>query len=155
MNLSYRHLLLSAGIGMAAALMALPATAQETPKRGGTLRHVVDQESNTYDCHATGTSFSLQVLAPHYNTLLKFSHDNYPEIVGDLAESWTLSDDRKTYTFKMRPGVKFHDGSDFDSADMLASWERLKSPPQGITSVRQGQFAQIEAMSAPDRRPSR
>ena len=150
MNLSYRHLLLSAGIGMAAALMALPATAQETPKRGGTLRHVVDQESNTYDCHATGTSFSLQVLAPHYNTLLKFSHDNYPEIVGDLAESWTLSDDRKAYTFKMRPGVKFHDGSDFDSADMLASWERLKNPPQGITSVRQGQFAQIEAMSAPD-----
>jgi len=147
---AYKQWLAGAGLGLGAALLTLPAMAQETPKHGGTLRHVVESESNTYDCHATGTSFSLQVLAPHYNTLLRFHPDNYPEIIGDLAESWQVSDDGKTYTFKMRQGVKFHDGSDFDSADMLATWERLKSPPQGVTSVRQGQFAPIASMSAPD-----
>jgi len=130
--------------------LTLPAMAQETPKRGGILRHVVESEANTYDCHATGTSFALQVLGPHYSTLLRFDPDNYPEVIGDLAESWTVSDDRKTYTFKLRQGVKFHDGSDFDSADMLATWERLKNPPQGVTSVRQGQFEQIESMATPD-----
>ncbi|HWK15108.1 MAG TPA: ABC transporter substrate-binding protein [Rhizobiaceae bacterium] len=149
--MSERSIATIAALGALIGLgLALPAMAQETPKRGGILRHVVEQESNTFDCHATGTSFSLQVLAPHYNTLLRFHPDNYPEIIGDLAESWTLSDDRKTYTFKLRQGVKFHDGSDFDSADMLATWERLKNPPQGVTSVRQGQFAPIESMSAPD-----
>jgi len=147
---AYKQWLAGAGLGLGAALLTLPAMAQETPKHGGILRTVVESEPNTYDCHGTGTSFSLQALAPHYNTLLRFHPDKYPEIIGDLAESWEVSSDNRTYTFKMRQGVKFHDGSDFDSADMLATWNKLKSPPEGVISVRQGQFAQIEEMSAPD-----
>ena len=77
----------------AAVLMSQGAFAQETPKQGGIFRHAVEQESNTYDCHATATSFSLQVLAPHYSTLLRFDPMNTTQVIGDLAESWEQSED--------------------------------------------------------------
>lgn len=137
--------------GVAAVLaLPLPAVAQETPKQGGIFRHVVEAEGTTYDCHATATSFSLQVLAPHYNTLLRFDPLNYPEVVGDLADSWTISDDRLTYTFKLKQGVTFHDGSTFDSADIKATFDRIRQPPEGITSSRQGQWANIASIETPD-----
>lgn len=139
--------------GAALVLFATqPVLAQETPKHGGVLRHVVESDTNTFDCHATATSFSLQVLAPHYNTLLRIHPQDYREIIGDLAESWEISDDRLSYTFKLRDGVKFHDGSDFTSADIVATWERLRNPPEGVVSVRQGQFQLIDKIEAPDDR---
>ena len=58
----------------------------------------------TFDCHAAATSFALQVLAPHYSTLLKYDPDDFSKIVGDLADSWTVSPDRLTYTFKLQSG---------------------------------------------------
>jgi peptide/nickel transport system substrate-binding protein len=94
------------------------AALAETPKRGGVLRHVIEGEPASFDCHSAATSFALQVLAPHYSTLLKYDINDYSKIVGDLADSWTISPDRLTYTFKMKPGVKFHDGSDLSSADI-------------------------------------
>ncbi len=141
------------------SLIAVAATVQigwsavaeaQQPKRGGILRHVVENEPNTPDCHASGTSFTMQIVAPHYSTLLKFDTEKYPAVTGDLAQSWTVSPDRKTYTFKLHPGVKFHDGSNLTSADIKASYERLRSPPEGIISARQPQFAGIESIETPD-----
>jgi peptide/nickel transport system substrate-binding protein len=148
----HRRMLYRLGAAGVAASLAwtLQAGAQETPKQGGTFRHVVEQEGTTYDCHATATSFSLQVLAPHYNTLLRFDPMEYPKVVGDLAESWEVSDDELTYTFKLKQGVKFHDGSDFDSADIKATFDRIRNPPEGITSSRQGQWANIDKIETPD-----
>jgi peptide/nickel transport system substrate-binding protein len=149
--MSYKHFSRAALAGVAAFMVSSQmAAAQETPKRGGILRHAVEQESNTYDCHATATSFSLQVLAPHYNTLLRFDPLNYPAVVGDLAESWEQSADGLTYTFKLKQGVKFHDGSDFDSKDVQATFERIRKPPEGIVSSRQGQWANIDRIETPD-----
>lgn len=121
----------------------------QTPKRGGILRHAVEGEPANLDCHAAATSFALQVLAPHYSTLLKYNRDDFSKIVGDLAESWAVSPDRLTYSFKLRPGVKFHDGSDLSSADVKATFERLRNPPPGITSARRGQFTGIESIETP------
>jgi peptide/nickel transport system substrate-binding protein len=72
------------------------------------------------------------------------------KVVGDLADSWTTSDDKLTYTFKLKQGVTFHDGSSFDSADIKATFDRIRQPPEGITSSRQGQWANIDTIETPD-----
>jgi peptide/nickel transport system substrate-binding protein len=125
------------------------AAVAQTPKRGGVLRHVIEGEPTSFDCHAAATSFALQVLSPHYSTLLRYDPDDFSKIKGDLADSWTVSPDRLTYTFKLKPGVKFHDGSEFTAADIKATFDRLRDPPQGVTSARKGQFESIDAIETP------
>jgi peptide/nickel transport system substrate-binding protein len=51
-----------------------------------------------------------------------------------------VSPDQLTYTFKLRPNVKFHDGSTMTSTDIKATYDRLRKPPQGVVSLRQGSF---------------
>ena len=128
--------------------IATAAVAQE-PKRGGVLRHVIEGEPASFDCHAAATSFALQALAPHYSTLLKYDPDDFSKIIGDLADSWTVSPDRLTFTFKLKPGVKFHDGSELSSADIKATFDRLRDPPQGVTSARKGQYESIASVETP------
>ena len=69
---------------------------------------------------------------------------------GDLAKSWTVSPDGKTYTFKLHDGVKFHDGSALTSADIKASYERIARPPQGIISARLSSWADLDTIETPD-----
>jgi peptide/nickel transport system substrate-binding protein len=113
------------------------AAAESMPKRGGTLVFAVDAEPPNYDCHANFSFVFIHPVIPHYSTLLKFDTANYPQIVGDLAESWSVSADRRTYTFKLRRNVLFHDGSPLTSSDVKASYERIIHPPEGVLSVRQ------------------
>src|ERR1043166_8275401 len=124
-------LLLSAGL-LAAASIAYAA--EETPRSGGLLKFAVGAEPPNYDCHANSSFAFIHPVRPHYNTLLKFDTVKYPAIKGDLAESWTVAKDGLTYTFKLRKGVKFHDGSGFSSADIKATYERLRNPPPGVIS---------------------
>src|SRR5438552_2771490 len=101
------------------------ALAAETPKRGGTLNFGVVAEPPTTDCHATTTFAMVHPVAPQYSTLLTFTgpHDNL-KIEGDLAESWEVAKDGLSYTFKLRKGLKFHDGLDFTSDDIKPTYER-------------------------------
>ena len=123
----------------------------QTPKKGGTLNYGVVAELPTSDCHATTTFATLHPVAPMYSTLLKFQgpHDNN-KIVGDLAESYEASADALTYTFKLRRGVKFHDGSDFTAADIKATYDRIRNPPDGITSARKALHSAIQTIETPD-----
>jgi peptide/nickel transport system substrate-binding protein len=138
---------------LAAALLALalPAFAQ-TPQRGGTLIFSVTGEPDTYDCHATLTTSVAHRVAPHYSTLLRLNPYDYPKIEGDLAESWSASPDGLTYTFRLRDGVRFHDGTLLTSADVKASFERIMTPPQGLISPRRAQFRDVTAIETPDAR---
>jgi peptide/nickel transport system substrate-binding protein len=126
------------------------AIAEPSPTRGGTLVFAVDAEPPNYDCHANFSFVFIHPVIPHYSTLLKFDAANYPRIVGDLAESWSVSADKRTYTFKLRPHVLFHDGSPLVAADVKASYERIIRPPQGTLSVRQADYAAITAIDTPD-----
>ncbi len=132
------------------ALAATPSLAQ-SPKKGGILNFAVVAEPPTTDCHETGTFAMVHPVAPQYSTLLKFEgpHDKL-KIVGDLAESWERSTDGRTFTFKLRKGVKFHDGSDFSSADIKATYDRIITPPKGVVSYRQAVHADIKEISTPD-----
>jgi peptide/nickel transport system substrate-binding protein len=129
---------------------AQPAAADSNPKHGGTLEFAVTVEPGNFDCHANISFAFLHPIAPHYSTLLKFDAANYPQIVGDLAEAWSVSPDRLTYTFKLRPNVLFHDGSRLTSADVKASYERITHPPQGVVSARRVDYAAIASIDTPD-----
>ena len=109
------------------AHMASTGLAQQQPKRGGTLVFGINSgDPPTYDCHQSTLFPIIHLLSPHYSNLLRIDLENYPKVVGDLAESWTVSDDLKTYSFRLRSGVKFHDGSPFSAEDIKASYERIR-----------------------------
>ena len=85
----------------------------------------------------------------HYNlfeTLTKI-HEN--GTVGPLlADSWTPSADGKTWTFKLKSGVKFHDGSPFSSADVKSSFTRYGA--EGSTNKNKATFSNMEKIETPD-----
>src|SRR5438105_13403074 len=122
-------------VGLVAGLLPGLAGA-ETPKSGGTLTFAVTAEAPSTDCHAITTYAAVHVLAPHYSLLLKVDPDNYPKLKPDIAESWSVSPDGLAYTFKVRQGVVFHDGSPLTSADVKATFDRIRNPPAGIVSIR-------------------
>ncbi len=124
--------------------------AAEQPQRGGILTYAVGNEGETYDAHQDSTYGLLHPISPHYSLLLKFDEDNYPKIIGDLAESWKVSKDHKTYTFKIRQGVKFHDGSLLTSRDIKASYDKIIFPPPGVVSRRKAFYSSVEKVEAPD-----
>ena len=134
----------------AALLVAAGAMAAETPKPGGLLKFAVGAEPPNYDCHAQTSFAFIHPVRPHYSTLLEFDTAKYPAIKGDLAESWTVAKDGLTYTFKLRKGVKFHDGSAFSSEDIKATYDRLRNPPPGVVSIRQASYADIASIETPD-----
>ncbi|MDF2097336.1 ABC transporter substrate-binding protein [Aquibaculum arenosum] len=132
-----------------AALSPTAATASE-PQAGGTLTYAVLGEPSTYDCHAAVSFQELHYLAPHYSLLLRFNSENYPELEGDLAENWEVSDDGLVYTFHIRKGVTFHDGTPLTAADIKSTYDRIRNPPEGVVSVRQALYDDIETIETPD-----
>ncbi|HYB43551.1 MAG TPA: ABC transporter substrate-binding protein [Candidatus Methylomirabilis sp.] len=135
----------------AGALGAWPAAAEEKPRAGGELIFVVAAEPPGFDGHREETFAMLHPAAPHYSTLMKVDPFDRTgtKFVGDLAESWTVSADRRTYTFKLRQGVRFHDGSAMTSRDVKASYDHIIFPPPGVSSSRQAQYSVVEAVEAP------
>ena len=139
-------------LGLIAAAVWTANAADETPRRGGELVFAVPSEPPSYDGHQEETFGVIHPVAPHYNTLLRVDPTDRTgtKPVGDLAESWTISEDKKTYTFKLRQGVKFHDGSDMTSRDVKASYDKILNPPPGVKSLRKSAYQSVEAIETPD-----
>jgi peptide/nickel transport system substrate-binding protein len=136
---------------MAAALAFGAGVAHaQAVKKGGTLTFAISAETPHYDCHGSDTYATLHFSAPFYSTLLKFNLDKYPEVMGDLAQSWTVAPDMKSYTFKLHPGVTFSDGSALTSADVKATYDRLRIGREGVVSTRKATFEDIDTIETPD-----
>jgi len=139
-------------VALLCVLVAATAQAQDKPRYGGELIFLVPSEPPSYDGHREGTFGMVHPLAPSYNTLLRIDPTDRTGTrpVPDLAESWTISPDGMTYTFKVRQGVRFHDGSVMTSRDVKASYEKIIFPPAGVTSMRKGSYQVVEVVEAPD-----
>src|SRR5262249_12087256 len=132
-------------------LWAAPAAlAQDKPQKGGVLRVALAGDPPSLDMHQESTFLVDIPFSSVYNTLVMFDPHGYPNIIGDLAESWTVSDDKLTWTFTLHQGVTFHDDSPLTSADVEASWDRMVFPPEGVVSPRQSYFQAIKSIEAPD-----
>src|SRR5262249_15836479 len=140
-------LALLVAIGLAAAG---GASAADTPRRGGILLAVIAAEPPSLDPHQEGTFANIQLVAPFYSTLLQFNPLNFPEIIAALPTASKAAPDGLTYTFKIRSGVHFHDGSPLTSADVKASYDKIVAPPAGVVSFRKNSFTAVERVEAPD-----
>src|SRR5215475_1940541 len=137
---------------LAGSIPVRHAAGQERPRSGGELVLLVPSEPPSYDGHREGTFGTVHPLAPVYNALLRIDPTDRTGTrpAPDLAESWTIAPDGLTYTFKLRGGVRFHDGSVLTSRDVKASYDKIVFPPPGIISARKGAYQAVEAIEAPD-----
>jgi peptide/nickel transport system substrate-binding protein len=130
---------------------ATVAQSPDTPLRGGSVAIPIHVgEPATYDCHATNSPAVMWRVSPHYSTLIKIDAERFPDVKGDLAKSWTVSNDGLVYTFKLHSGIKFHDGSTLTSQDVKVSFDRLRNPPPGVISLRQGMLSEVTGIETPD-----
>src|SRR5919206_592057 len=116
-----------------AAICLTPAVAGETPTRGGTSTYMIPADAPpSLDGHRETTFATAHAAAPFYSVLIRVPPDNpasTTEFVCDLCtEMPKPTDGGKTYTFKIRDGVKFHDGSKLTARDVAFSWQYIVKP---------------------------
>ena len=114
-------------------------------KEGGTLRYGLSSDPPSLDPHVDTGYASQLVKGTIYSLLVR--PDPKMQIVPDLAESWETPDD-KTYVFHLRKNVKWHDGSEFTSADVKATIERIQDPKTGAYA--RGDLLVIDKIDTPD-----
>jgi peptide/nickel transport system substrate-binding protein len=133
---------------LSATTGAAAATAHAQPRKpGGTFISAKTTEAPSLD-PIMEQALSRQRLDPlFYNRLVEWGHDGKLEPA--LAESWTTSPDGKTWTFKLRRGVKFHNGREFTAEDVKYTYERILDPKVG--SGGRGYLSAIEQIDTPDR----
>ncbi len=132
---------LASATAVTALSLATPANAQ------GTLRVALPSNVNTLDPAKTkiGEEYIINFLV--YSGLTEL--DGSGKVKPDLAESWTSSEDQKTWTFKLRQGVKFHDGREMDSEDVKATIARVMDRATGSTA--RVNFDIVDSIAAPDK----
>src|SRR5262249_49118505 len=126
-GLTRRDIIKAGGLALGALAVARSASAQ-TPKEGGTLVSAQTTEATGLDPQLVPALSRSRRSPMMYNQLVRFDADMNPQ--PELAESWEVSKDSLTWTFKLRQGVKFHDGQEMTSADVKFTFDRLfeKSP---------------------------
>jgi len=139
------------------AVLALGAAtdAAEAPKRGGVLTYMIPADAGpSLDGHRETSFAVLHATAPFYSVLIRVNPDNpssTTDFVCDLCTQMPEpTDNGLTYTFKIRTGVKFHDGSPLTAHDVAASWNKIIHAEQGVASAREHNFVMVDTITAPD-----
>ena len=126
-----RAAVLAAVIGLVAGLGAGPAAAQ---KSGGILKLFHRDSPASVSIHEEATISVVAPMMAVFNNLIRFNQhekQNRPEFIEpELAESWSWNPDFTRLTFKLRQGVKWHDGKPFTAADVKCTWELLLGKSQ-------------------------
>jgi peptide/nickel transport system substrate-binding protein len=133
-----------------AVMNVTPTPTQEAVRRGGILHFNLPGDPANLDLHQATTSTDLWCIGPCFDTLLQFDPNDQTKILPCLAIRWDISSDGLTYTFFLRQGVQFHDGSPFTSKDVLVTFQRIISPPEGVNSPRSVFFNTVERIETPD-----
>ncbi len=131
---------------MAGGSIALTAAAAETPKRGGILTFMIPADAPpSFDGHRENSFATVHSVAPFYSMLIRVNPENpssTTDFVCDLCtEMPKPTDEGRTYTFTIRQGVKFHDGSPLTAEDVAASWNKIVFPAEGVISARGAGYA--------------
>src|SRR3989475_6016221 len=100
-----------------------PKSVPAAPQRGGTLRVGLNADPPNLDPHQSTAAVDRQVFQNLYDKLVDINQNL--EIVPMLATSWQIADGGRTYTFKLRQGVVFHDGTPFNAEAVKFNFERM------------------------------
>jgi peptide/nickel transport system substrate-binding protein len=125
---------------------------EANPKRGGVLRYGITCRPPHFDVHQSGTINNLGSQGCMFDNLVRRDpRDSGKTIIPDLAHSWQISKDGKTYTFLLRKDVQFHDGAEFTADDVKATYDRISKPPAGISIPRSILFASVNEINVRDK----
>lgn len=120
-------------------------------RRGGVLRYGVLSAPAHFDVHQSGTVANMGTQGCMYDNLIRRNPlDGGQTVIPDLAHSWEIAKDGKTYTFFLRKGVKFHDGGELTAEDVKATFARIITPPPGFSSPRTPLFSTVSDINVRD-----
>src|SRR5205823_7742955 len=120
------------------------------PKKGGTLRIAFGVTTSNYDLQQGASS---TVLTHLYSNLVRLNLvDGLKTIVPDIAARWQVAPDGLAYTFTLRNGVQFHDGTPLTADDVVATYNRMIFPPDGVVSLFKARYTSVSRIEAIDPR---
>jgi len=142
-------------VGAALAFGAsVSGTAAAAPKKGGILKYVVPAEPPSFDGHRETTFALIHPIAPFYSVLIRVNPDkpsSPTDFRCDLCTSMPKATEGGTkYTFKIRQGVPFSDGTELTAHDVVATYQKIIFPAEGVASARKAFFVSVESVTAPD-----
>ena len=141
-------------VGIAFALGAVTGSVA-APKKGGILNFVVGSKIPSYDGHIESTFGMIHPIRPFYSLLFRVNPDNPGDPTDfqcDVCEGNIPSGAKggTEYTFKIRKGLQFHDGTPLNAHDVKATFDKIVFPPKGVASNRKAMFKMVKSIEVPD-----
>ena len=136
--------LLALALVLMLALTAVPAVLAE----GNVLRYGMETEPAGFDPHTCSSHASIRVMSQVYNQLVDL--DENLVVIPEIAKTWEVSEDLKTYTFHLADNVTFHSGRKMTAADVKYSFERILDPALGALGNSASYAGDVETIEIPD-----
>ena len=134
------------GTGLMGASLPTALWAEAAPVKGGTLIWGHSETTQNLDMHQTGTASSGRVLQNIHSSIVTVDKDL--NVIPGLAESFDVASDGLTYTFKLRPNVKFHNGAAMTATDVKYSFDRCRDKATGAVNFEV--FNNVASIDTPD-----